>query len=59
MEHRTAAGPGYLIGGANAVIQPSIRLEHDLGKWKPVFGKDHAQSKSSSGMTIRRKVIPL
>jgi hypothetical protein len=22
------------------------RLEHDPEKWKPVFGKDHAQTKS-------------
>jgi hypothetical protein len=35
------------------------RLEHDPEKWKPVFGKDHAQTKSWSGMMIRRKIIPL
>jgi hypothetical protein len=34
-------------------------LEHDPEKWIPVFGKDHAQTKSWSGMTIRRKVITL
>jgi hypothetical protein len=28
-------------------------------KWAPVFRKDHAQIKRWSGMTIRRKVIPL
>jgi hypothetical protein len=33
--------------------------KHDPEKWVPVFGKDHAQIKSESGMTIRRKVIPL
>jgi hypothetical protein len=34
------------------------RFEHDPEKWKPVFRKDHAQTKRWSGMTIRRKVIP-
>jgi hypothetical protein len=34
-------------------------LEHDPEKWEPVFGKDHAPTISWSGMTIRRKVIPL
>jgi hypothetical protein len=33
--------------------------EHDPEKWVPVFGKDHAPAISQSGMTIRRKVIPL
>jgi hypothetical protein len=36
-----------------------LRLEHDPEKWIPVFRKDHAQTKSQSGMPIRRKVIPL
>jgi hypothetical protein len=31
--------------------------EHDPEKWIPVFGKDHASA--ISGMTIRRKVIPV
>jgi hypothetical protein len=35
------------------------RLEHDPEKWVPVFGKDHAPAISWSGMTIRRKVVPL
>jgi hypothetical protein len=34
-------------------------LKHDPEKWIPVFGKDHAQTTSESGMTIRRKVITL
>jgi Polyphosphate kinase 2 (PPK2) len=34
-------------------------LEHDSEKWMPFFGKDHAPAMSQSGMTIRRKVIPL
>src|SRR5258708_5929690 len=34
-------------------------LQHDPEKWEPVFGKDHAPTISWSGMTIRRKVIPL
>jgi hypothetical protein len=34
-------------------------LEHDPEKWVPVFRKDHAQTKSWSGMTIRRKFILL
>jgi hypothetical protein len=36
-----------------------VMLEHDPEKWEPVFGKDHAPPISWSGMTIRRKVIPL
>jgi hypothetical protein len=42
-------------------------MEHDPEKacpgldpgWAPVFGKDHSPPISQSGMTIRRKVIPL
>jgi hypothetical protein len=34
-------------------------LEHDPEKRAPVFGKDHAPTKSESGITIRRKVVPL
>jgi hypothetical protein len=30
-------------------------VEHDLEKWDPVFGKDHAPQKAKSGMTIRRR----
>jgi hypothetical protein len=28
-------------------------------KWEPVFGKDHAQTKGSSGMPIQLNLIPL
>jgi hypothetical protein len=43
------------------------QLEHDPENacpgldpgWIPVFGKDHAPTKSQSVMTIRRKVITL
>src|SRR6185437_6967476 len=40
--------------------QPSERphLEHDPEKCVAVFRKDHAQTKSWNGMTIRRRVIP-
>jgi hypothetical protein len=27
------------------VITPNLSLEHDPEKWKPVFRKDHAQTK--------------
>ena len=45
----------------------SARLEHDPEKawpgldpgWIPVFGKEHAPTITSSGMTMRRKVITL
>jgi hypothetical protein len=33
--------------------------EHDPEKWKPVFRKDYAQTKSQSGMPIKLKLIPL
>jgi hypothetical protein len=36
-----------------------VTLEHDAEKWAPVFGKHHAPTITLSGMTIRRKVIPL
>jgi hypothetical protein len=39
--------------------QPARASEHDPEKWEPVFGKDHAQTESWSGMMIRRKIIPL
>jgi hypothetical protein len=34
-------------------------IEHDPEKWKPVFGKDHAQTKGWSGMAFLRKAIAL
>jgi len=34
-------------------------LEHDPEKWKPVFRKDHVQTKRWSAMTNRREVITL
>jgi hypothetical protein len=34
-------------------------LPRDPEKWAPVFGKDHAQTKSWSGMMTRLKIIPL
>jgi hypothetical protein len=45
----------------------AARSEHDPEKacpgldpgWKLVFGNDHAEAKSQSGIRIRRKVIPL
>jgi hypothetical protein len=40
-------------------ISAESDLQHDPEKWVPVFGKDHAPPISWSGMTIRRKVIPL
>jgi hypothetical protein len=27
-------------------VVPAGRLEHDPEKWKPVFGNDHAQTKT-------------
>jgi hypothetical protein len=35
------------------------RLAHDPEKRVPVFRKDLARTKRWSGMTIRRKIIPL
>ncbi|RTL93416.1 MAG: hypothetical protein EKK31_32240 [Hyphomicrobiales bacterium] len=32
-------------------------LERDPERWEPVFGKDHAPTKSSIRMTIQRSVI--
>jgi hypothetical protein len=40
-------------------VEPPAAIEHDPEKWVPVLRKDHAQTKRQSGMTIRRKVIPL
>ena len=34
-------------------------LGHDPEKWNPVFRKDHAQTKSQSGMPIEPQLIPL
>jgi len=34
-------------------------LEHDPEKWVPVFREDHAQLERESGMTVRRRVIPV
>jgi hypothetical protein len=34
-------------------------LKHDPEKWKPVFGKDHAQTMSQSEMAIQPKTISL
>jgi hypothetical protein len=33
--------------------------EHDPEKWKPVFGKDHAQTRIQSVMAIQLEVITL
>ena len=34
------------------------RLEHDPEKWKPVFGKDHAQTKNLWGNNGSKKLAP-
>jgi hypothetical protein len=36
-----------------------MRIVRDPEKWAPVFGKDHAQTKSWSGMMTRPIIIPL
>jgi hypothetical protein len=33
--------------------------KRDPEKWAPVFGKDHARTKSWNGMMTRLKIIPL
>jgi hypothetical protein len=38
------AGLGITLGSARDLIQ-NFNLEHDPEKWKPVFRKDHAQTK--------------
>jgi hypothetical protein len=38
------ASLAYVAG--TYVIKAKQKLEHDPEKWKPVFRKDHAQSKS-------------
>src|SRR5262249_29161071 len=61
-------GVGYArqYGRARSAVRPSrrhpdraIALKHDPEKCAAVFGKDHAQTTSWSGMTIQQKVIPL
>jgi hypothetical protein len=42
-----------------AAVNVSSTLRHDPEKWEPLFGKDHAQTRSWFGMTIRGKIIPL
>jgi hypothetical protein len=42
--HREAHGPH-----AGSEKKKRSRLEHDLEKWVPVFGKDHAQQSSRAG----------
>src|SRR5205085_7901879 len=45
---------------SGSVIQDcKARPAHDPEKCEAVFRKDHAQTKSSSEMTIRKRVIPL
>jgi hypothetical protein len=56
-QFQSIAKSRYLaLGSAQSL---NWRLEHDPEKWKPVFGKDHAQTRRQSRMTIRRKVILL
>jgi len=35
-----------LTAGVRAPMTPMRDLEHDPEKWKPVFRKDHAQTKN-------------
>jgi DNA-binding transcriptional MerR regulator len=35
----------WMANGARPSVEPHRRLEHDPEKWKPVFRKDHAQTK--------------
>src|SRR5262249_52766027 len=60
-------GRSLLRGRGGRALRPPLRERqaeggkepgHDPEKWKPVFGKDHAQASSRSGIAIRRKVIP-
>ncbi|KAB2884529.1 MAG: hypothetical protein F9K38_04095 [Pseudorhodoplanes sp.] len=48
-----------LVRSAYGERMVALLLEHDREKCEAVFGKDHAQTKRESGMTIRRKIIPL
>jgi hypothetical protein len=41
------------------VWRARFALEHDPEKWKPVFGKDHAQTRIQSVMAIQPEVITL
>jgi hypothetical protein len=34
-------------GAVAAPVENHRRLEHDPEKWKPVFGKDHAQNEKA------------
>src|SRR6267378_1371753 len=65
---RVAAEPFAATRPPRSGERRCARLEHDPEKhalgprpdgWVPVFRKDHAPTKRKSGMTIRRKVIPL
>jgi hypothetical protein len=49
-----ASEPGntYIIPGGEA----RRAAEHDPGKWKPVFGKDHAPMKNRHMTAARRPV---
>src|SRR5205814_3158748 len=49
-------------GGREKVSALINRCVHPLARrrgWEPVFGKHHAPSRSQSGRTTRREVIPL
>jgi hypothetical protein len=50
-------GHGVTSGGRRS--RSGARLEHDPEKWEPVFGKDHAQTKSWSPTLIPSKRIRL
>jgi hypothetical protein len=47
------------IGSKVDFGHPTRMPEHGPEKWIPVFGNNHAPAKRWSGITIRRKVIPL
>src|SRR5580693_5251860 len=60
--HHRRHGDQKLILFARCEIHKSpfsSALEHDPEKWNPVFRKDHAQTKSWSGMPIEPQLIPL
>jgi hypothetical protein len=49
-------GPRATAGGRSfRDYHGIVALKHRPEKWAPVFGKDHAQTKRQSGMTIRKK----
>jgi enoyl-CoA hydratase/carnithine racemase len=63
---RRRHGRANLDSAGDARAHPRLRrahaaqvLKHDSEKCAAVFGKDHAQTGSWSGMTVQRKVIPL